>query len=272
MPGQDARTLSAAGHQATSPAPGNPAAMPPPKGSQPSATVSPEQARRAAWAAVAADEAYRAGDFGRARQLISHAAGLDPARAGLWDTCHREIIAKQLLTQADAARQDGDHHRALAFLEQCRELDPRLEARWHRHLTGIRDGHITCQEPGPATEPAAGPGRGNPRPAREPAARRVPGMSTGPQQPGHSAQSHQPAITRPAADLQPRPAGHGDRPASGTQPGPTVRHRWQPTATDDGRQPDTPQHPEQGTPGQAPHGTQRPAQAEHAEPEQEACG
>src|SRR5207302_162989 len=74
----------------------------PPPGWQPAPAVSRERARRAAQAAVAADEAYRAGDFGRARQLISQAAGLDPSRAGLWVTCHREIAAKQPVTQAAA--------------------------------------------------------------------------------------------------------------------------------------------------------------------------
>jgi hypothetical protein len=270
MPGQDARTLSAAGYQASSPAPGSLAAMPPPKGSQPSATVSPEQARRAAWAAVAADEAYRAGDFGRARQLISHAAGLDPTRAGVWDTCHREITAKQLLTQVGAARQDGDHDRAGALLDQCRELDPRLEARWHRHLTGIRHGHLTHQEPGPAPEPATGPG--HPRPAREPAAGRAPDISTGPHQPGRPVHRHQPAIIRPAADRQPQRPGHGDRPAPVAQPAPTVQHQWQPAATYGGRQPDTHRQPERGTPEQALHDPELPAQAEHPEAEQEACG
>jgi hypothetical protein len=168
-PGRSARTVPAAGYQVTSPALGNLlAALSPPPGAQLAATVSPEQARRTGWAAVAADEAYRVGDLGRARQLISHAADLDPARAGLWDTCHREITAKQLLTQADAARQDGDHDRAGALVDQCRELDPRLEARWHRHLTGIRNGHITHQEPRPATEPEAGHGRGHPGPPGKP--------------------------------------------------------------------------------------------------------
>jgi hypothetical protein len=272
MPGQYARTLSAAGHQATSPAPGSLAAVPLPPGTQPAATVSSEQARRAAWAAVAADEAYRAGDLGHARQLISHAAGLDPARAGLWDTCHREITAKQLLTQADAARHDGDHDRARALLEQCRELDPRLEARWHRHLTGIRDGHLTHRQPGPATEPEAGPGRSHPRPAREPAAGRALGTSTSPHQLGRPAQRHQPALTGPAADRQPQPAGHGDRPARVTQPGPTVGHQRQSAAADGGRQPDTHRQPEQGTHEQAWHDLGLPAEAEHPEPEQEACG
>jgi hypothetical protein len=270
MPGQDARTLSAARHQATGPGPGNLAALP--SGSQPAATVSPEQARRAEWAAVAADEAYRAGDFGRARQLISHAAGLDPARASLWDTCHREITAKQLLTHAEAARQDGDHDRARALLDQCRELDPRLEARWHRHLTGVRDGYITHHEPGPATEPAAGPGRDRPRPAREPAAGHAQDTSTGPHQPGHPAQSHQRVMTRPAADRQPQPAGHGDRLAPVTQSGPTAGHQWQPAATGDARQLDAHRQREQGTPEQAVHDPGLPAEAGHPEAEQEACG
>jgi hypothetical protein len=263
MPGRDARDLPAAGYQVTSPAPGNLlAAVPPPPRRQPAATVSPEQARRAAWAALAADEAYRAGELGRARQLISHAAGLDSARAGLWDTCHREITAKQLLTQADAARQHGDHDRAGALVEQCRELDPRLEARWHRHLTGIRNGQITHQEPRPATGSEAGHDRGHPWPARETAADRAPGKSTGLQQPSHPAQSHRPAITRPPADRQPQPAGRVERPARTTQPG----------ATEGGRLPDMPRQPEQGTPEQALHDAELHAEAEHPEPEREACG
>jgi hypothetical protein len=272
MPGQDACTLSASGYQAASPASGSFAAVPPPPGSQPPATVSPEQARRAAWAAVAADQAYRACDFGRARQLISDAADLDPTRARLWDTCYREITAKQLLTQADAARQGGEHDRAGALVEQCRELDPRLEARWHQHLTGIRDGHITQHEPATAAEPAAGPGRSHLRPAREPAAGRAPDVGTGAHQPGHSAPSHQPAVTRPAADRQPQAAGHGDRLAPVTQPGPAARHQWQPAATAGGRQPDAHRQREQGAPEQAVHDPGLPAKAEHPEAEQEACG
>jgi hypothetical protein len=262
-PGRPAHTLPAAGHQVTSPAPGNLlAAGPPPPGTQPAATVSPGQARRADWAAVAADEAYRTGDLGRARQLISHAAGLDPARASLWDTCHREITAKQLLTQADAARQDGDHDRAGALVAQCRELDPRLEARWHRHLTGIRNGHLTHHEPRPATEPEAGHGRGHPRPARETAAEPAPGKSTRPQQPSHPTQSHPPATTRPGADRHPQPADRAERPAPVTQPG----------AAEGGRLPDMPRQPEQGTPEQAMHDPGLRAEAEYPEPEQEACG
>jgi hypothetical protein len=272
MPGWYVRTLSAAGHQAASAAPGSLVAVPLPSGSRPSAIVSPEQARRAAWAAVAADEAYRGGDFGCARQLISCAAALDPTRASLWDTCHREITAKQLLTQADTARQDGDHDRAGALVEQCQELDPRLEARWHRHLTGIRNGQITHHEPEPATERAAGHGRGHSRPIREPAAEPAPGRSTSPQMSSHPAQSHHPGVTVPPAGWQPRPTAHGFRPAPVTQPGPTARHQRQPTTTEGGRPPDTPRQPEEDVPEQAVHDAELPVQAEHSEPEQEACG
>ena len=43
-------------------------------------------------AAVAANQAYRAGDLDAARQLIDQAAALDPSRADLWQQ-HREQIA-----------------------------------------------------------------------------------------------------------------------------------------------------------------------------------
>lgn len=272
MPGRYARTLTAAGYQITSPAPGSFTATPPPPGWQPAVTVSPEQARRAVQAAVAADEAYRAGDFGGARQLISDAAGLDPSRAGLWEICLREITAKQLFTQAGAARQDGDQDRAGALLEQCRELDPRLEARWHRHLTGIRHGQITHRESRPDAERTAGRDRDHDRPAQGPAGERARGRGTGPRRPGAPAREPRPEITGPKAAGQPQPAPHDDRPGPAAPPGRTAGRSWQPAAPNGDRPQNPPRQPEPGTPERAAQNTAPPPQAAQPEPEQEACG
>jgi hypothetical protein len=273
-PGEPAEHITtappgAAGHQATSPVPGGRTAAPPPQ-QQPATAVTAGQDRRATQAAAAADEAYRAGDFSRARQLISHAAALDPGRASLWAACHREIAAKHLFTQATTARQDGDRDRAAALLDQCRALDPRLEARWHRHLTGIRHGQLTRRPPGPTAERANGDGRGHPPRARQPAAGHAPGTTAEPQPPGTPARTPQPATTGPPADGQPHPARHVGRPAQAAPPGPTARNPRQPALSGGGRP--QPRQPEHGTPEPAAPATAPPTPAGQPEPEQEACG
>ena len=63
-------------------------------------------------AAVAANEAYKAGDLDRAEQLTEQAAALDPSRAGLWQQHRNDIAARRLITAARAAHADGDHERA----------------------------------------------------------------------------------------------------------------------------------------------------------------
>ena len=49
-------------------------------------------------AAVAANEAYKAGDLDRAAQLTEQAAALDPSRAGLWQQHRNDIAARRLIT------------------------------------------------------------------------------------------------------------------------------------------------------------------------------
>ena len=63
-------------------------------------------------AAVAANEAYKAGDLDRAGELTEQAAALDPSRAGLWQQHRNDIAARRLITSARAAHADGDHERA----------------------------------------------------------------------------------------------------------------------------------------------------------------
>ncbi len=221
------RALRDAGYHVTSPAPGSLTVTPQPGGQRARAAVSPEQARQATRAAVAADEAYRAQEFDRARQLIGKAAELDPSRADLWDQHRAEITAKQLFTQATAARAAGDHPRVGRLLEQCRELDPRLETGWYRHLTGVRNGRAVT----PAGERAAGRAQQPARPARQAAPERATSGGTGPQWPASPARTSHPEVTGGRAGPQPEEAGHGDQTAPHTAPGPgqqRARHSWQP--------------------------------------------
>jgi Protein of unknown function (DUF4031)/Bifunctional DNA primase/polymerase, N-terminal len=233
MTGWYARTLQDAGYQVTSPAPGSLAVTPPPPGAQPRPIATPEQARQATRAAVAADEAYRTGEFDRARRLIAQAAGLDPSRAGLWDRHRAEITAKQLFTRAQAARTEGDHARADQLLAECREADPRLEAGWYRHLTGIRNGQLTRQPPSPAAEPMAGDDRHHGQGARQPAGERATGREPGPPWPSRPARSPNPQASgpggAPAEPEPPRLSGPPAPPAQGGEPKQQrARHSWEP--------------------------------------------
>ena len=230
MTSRYARTLENAGYQVTSPAPGSLTVTPQPGARQPSAAVSPERARQATRAAVAADEAYRAHQFDRARQLIGRAAELDPGRAGLWDQHQAEITAKQLFTQAAAARAAGDHTRAEHLLGQCREHDPRLDAGWHRHLTGIRHGQLTPRAVTPAAERAAGHGQQQGRPGRPQARERGTRQGPGPHGRARPARASSPEVTGEQADPPPEQAGHRDQAAPGAAAGPgqRARHSWQP--------------------------------------------
>ena len=58
---------------------------------------------RANRAAVAANQAYRAGDLDAARQLTEQAAALDPGRADLWQQHQEQITARRLILDAQAA-------------------------------------------------------------------------------------------------------------------------------------------------------------------------
>ena len=81
-------------------------------------------------AAVAANQAYRAGDLDQARQLIDQAAALDPSRAGLWQQHREQIAARRLILDARAAHAAGDQQRADKLLGDARQLDPRMPAIW----------------------------------------------------------------------------------------------------------------------------------------------
>ena len=75
---------------------------------------------RANRAAVAANQAYRAGDLDAARQLTEQAAALDPGRAGLWRQHQEQITARRLILDAQAAHADGDHQRVQELFGQAR--------------------------------------------------------------------------------------------------------------------------------------------------------
>jgi N12 class adenine-specific DNA methylase/SAM-dependent methyltransferase len=81
-------------------------------------------------AAVAASQAYRAGELETARQLTDQAAALDPSRAGLWAEHRQQITARQLILDARAAHAEGDHQRAHKLQSDARHLDPRMPALW----------------------------------------------------------------------------------------------------------------------------------------------
>ena len=116
--GRDDRHISAQPEQAASPAAG------------------PGGSRRidANHAAVAANQAYRAGDLDQARQLIDQAAALDPSRAGLWQQHREQIAARRLILDARAAVAAGDRQRADKLLGDARQLDPRMPAIWDGDL------------------------------------------------------------------------------------------------------------------------------------------
>jgi len=102
-------------------------------------------------AAVAANQAYRAGDLDAARQLTGQAAALDPSRADLWQQHREQITARTLILGAQAAHAGGDHQQAHELLDQARELDPRMPAIWEGDLPGLppaRTAHHS-REPGP---------------------------------------------------------------------------------------------------------------------------
>jgi hypothetical protein len=117
-PGRDDRRTTAQPEHAASPATG------------------PGDSRRmnANRAAVAANQAYRAGDLDQARQLIDQAAALDPSRARLWQQHREQIAARRLILDARAAHAAGDHQRADKLLGDARQRDPRMPAIWDGDL------------------------------------------------------------------------------------------------------------------------------------------
>ena len=110
-----------------------------------------EQANRAA---VAANEAYRAGDLNQARQLVDQAATLDPSRAVLWQQHRDQIAARRLILDAQAARTDADQQQAQVLLDNARQLDPRMPAIWDGDLPAVpptRPVHGDMSVPGPGS-------------------------------------------------------------------------------------------------------------------------
>jgi hypothetical protein len=101
--------------------------------SGPHVSAEREQANRAA---VAANEAYRAGDLDQARQLVDQAAILDPSRAGLWQQHRDQIAVWRLILDAQAAGTAGDQQQAQRLLNDARQIDPRMPAVWDGDLHG----------------------------------------------------------------------------------------------------------------------------------------
>ena len=117
-------------------------------------------------AAVAANQAYKAGDLDRARELTEQAAALDPSRAGLWQQHRNDIAARRLIISARAAHADGDHERAGKLLQDARQLDPRLRTLWDGSLPAQPAAQLTRQAPGSGTTAAEADGTASPsRPA-----------------------------------------------------------------------------------------------------------
>jgi tetratricopeptide (TPR) repeat protein len=113
-------------------------------------------------AAVAANDAYKAGDLDRARDLTEQAAALDPSRAGLWQQHRNDIAARQLIISAQAAHADGNHERADKLLQDARQLDPRLRTLWDGSLPAQPAAQLAQQAPGsgttaPEADSTAGP-------------------------------------------------------------------------------------------------------------------
>jgi hypothetical protein len=144
---------------------------------------------RANRVAVAANEAYRAGDLDTARQLIGQAAALDPDRADLWQQHQEQITARRLILDAQAAHADGDHQRVRHLLGQARESDPRMPAIWDGDLPGLSPAR-TARQP---REHAAEPGPDDPA-SSSPAAQGI----------GTRQQAH--AVATPADREAPQPS------------------------------------------------------------------
>jgi hypothetical protein len=176
---------------------------------------------RANRAAMAANQAYKAGDLGQARQLTEQAAALDPSRAGLWQQHRQQIAARRLILDARAAHAEGDQQRAQQIITEARQLDPRMPAVWDSGLPALPPAR-----PAPRDRdlPARGPvGTGTPVRAAQPPGprRRSPGTaaegdggtpqpswpsSPARREPGHAAGASPQADGTPSADQPPATA------------------------------------------------------------------
>jgi N12 class adenine-specific DNA methylase len=174
--------------------------------------------------AVAANQAYRAGDLDQARQLIDQAAALDPSRAGLWQQHRQQIATRRLILDAQAAHAAGDQQRADRLLGDARQLDPRMPAIWDSDLDVSLPARPASR--GPVREaPVSGPHQSstaNRLTVGADAAAPQPGTSAQPR-PSWPAHSHpQQPESSPAADSgsssapPPGAAPAGPRPRPGT--------------------------------------------------------
>ena len=201
-------------------------------------------------AAVAANEAYKAGDLDRAGKLTEQAAALDPSRAGLWQQHRNDIAARRLIISARAAHADGDHERAGQLLQDARQLDPRLRTLWDGSLPAQPAASLARPVPGhDTTAPEAG-GTGRPAATAQlweqaperawPSAPARPGTPRAAPAAGQGAGT-QPAAERTAEVARPRephtaaPASTGDPDAeaggdAARGPSPNPRSQAQPAA------------------------------------------
>ena len=182
---------------------------------QPAPAVEDTARMQANRAAVAANEAYKAGDLDGAGQLTEQAAALDPSRAGLWQQHRNDIAARRLITAARAAHAGGDHERAGKLLQDARQLDPRLQTLWDGSLPAQPAAQLTRQAPGSGSTAPETHGTGS---TRRPTAAAQPGERI-----TQRAWPSPPIRRVPdrAAPAAPRPAGTqpaAQRPARGSGP------------------------------------------------------
>ena len=221
-------------------------------------------------AAVAASEAYKAGDLDRAGELTEQAAALDPSRAGLWQQHRNDIAARRLITAARAAHAGGDRERAGKLLRTpasstpgcgpcgtaaCRPSQPPSRADPAPDLAAPPRKHAA-----PAVRPAAprsqarGHRRGHGRPRRPgrypdraaPAAPRPAGTQPAAQRPARGAGPREPRTAAPASAQDPD-ADAGDDAARWPSPGPRSQAQAtaRPPAADRGTR-TVPQAPAEG--------------------------
>ena len=174
-------------------------------------------------AAVAANEAYRAGDLDRARQFTDRAAALDPSRAELWQQHRQQIAARRLILDARAAHAEGDRQRAQALLGDARQLDPRMPAIWDGDLPARPHARLSGQT---RAFDVAAPGSGG-----NTGASQATGQEAGP---GHRATAApgpadgevpKPQWPSSPARSEPRPAPAAAQRADSVQPPPTATPR-----------------------------------------------
>jgi hypothetical protein len=257
-----------------------------------SPAASPGDSRRmdANRVAVAANQAYRAGDLDQARQLIDEAAALDPSCARLWQQHREQIAARRLILDVRAAHAAGDQQRADHLFGDARQLDPRMPAVWDGDLDASLPARPASR--GPASEALASgprqPSTANRLAVRADAAAPQPGISAqvgqDPPRPSSPARSHpQQPEPRPMTD-----SGSSSAPPTGAAPtGPrlhpgTAAHdadasvqaagdpaRWpasDPHATDQNLRPEEQTWPEPGASQQLNGKQRQPGTAAGTEP------